>query len=429
MYESRRRTVDVSLGRQKIPVETKELLIGFLERPNISYCKPGRGDTVYCGENEIYKCKHYLLWTFKELVELYNADRDDGSDEISYYFLRSTVEAKKHIFKVSDTAEDYFPCEKCENLELLISIRRSIRKENKDLAKLIPINPETFITQLVWSAKNFKCCNEECFECPEKAAINLIKCVLKTLPEVIFAKLVVVDGHNKIAELSDSGENIAELLQYMIPSSLKLHIHNFFCQHSESKYLKSQLGEEEVICSVDFSKNYENKQKHDIQSPHFGHEAFTLFTAACYYKPTWKENEKVDASGLVAHSVVIVSNETIHERNIAFSWNMKLLDYLKSINLSLKRVYFWSDGYVSQFRSKYMFRSLSFYPSWLKIFWDYGEAHHFKGLHDGISGTIKRKVYQHVSSGKVITDAKQIHWQIWDCSFKSWWCYLHPWHA
>ena len=86
VYESGRRTVDVNLGRQKIPVKTKELLIGFLERPNISYCKPGRGDTVYCGKNEIYKCKNYLLWTFKELVELYNSDRDDGSDEISYYF-------------------------------------------------------------------------------------------------------------------------------------------------------------------------------------------------------------------------------------------------------------------------------------------------------------------------------------------------------
>ena len=68
-----------------------------------------------------------------------------------------------------------------------------------------------------------------------------------------------MDGHNKKVELSDSGENIAELLQYMIPSSLKLHIYNFFRQHSELKYLKSQLGEEEVICTVDFSKNCENK--------------------------------------------------------------------------------------------------------------------------------------------------------------------------
>ena len=82
------------------------------------------------------------------------------------------------------------------------------------------------------------------------------------------------------------------------------------------KYLKSleKLGEEEVICSVDFSKNYETKQKHEIQSAYFGHEAFTLFTAACYYKPTGKENEKIDALGLVVHSVVIVS--TLMKRSI-----------------------------------------------------------------------------------------------------------------
>ena len=108
MSESGTTIVDVNLGRPKIPVQSKELLIAFLERPDISYCKPGWGDTVYCGKNEmgdkIYKSKLYLLRTFKELVELYNADCDDGSDEISYYFLRSTVEAEKHIFKVSDTA-------------------------------------------------------------------------------------------------------------------------------------------------------------------------------------------------------------------------------------------------------------------------------------------------------------------------------------
>ena len=40
MYESGR-SVDVNLGRPKIPVKTKELLIAFLERPDILYCKPG----------------------------------------------------------------------------------------------------------------------------------------------------------------------------------------------------------------------------------------------------------------------------------------------------------------------------------------------------------------------------------------------------
>ena len=30
------------------------------------------------------------------------------------------------------------------------------------------------------------------------------------------------------------------------------------------------------------------------------------------------------------------------------------------------------------------------------------EAHHFKGPHDGIGGTVKRKVYQDVTSSRVV---------------------------
>ena len=37
-----------------------------------------------------------------------------------------------------------------------------------------------------------------------------------------------------------------------------------------------------VILSVDFSRNYDNKQLHEIQSAYFGHKCFTIFAAACY---------------------------------------------------------------------------------------------------------------------------------------------------
>ena len=40
-------------------------------------------------------------------------------------------------------------------------------KRTKDLAKSILINPETFTAQLVCSAENFKCCNEERLECTQ----------------------------------------------------------------------------------------------------------------------------------------------------------------------------------------------------------------------------------------------------------------------
>ena len=52
--------------------------------------------------------------------------------------------------------------------------------------------------------------------------------------------------------------------------------------------------------------------------------------------------------------------------------------------------------------------SFSFHPEDITLTWSYGEAHHFKGPHDEISETIKRKVYLKVLSAKVVIEnAKQ----------------------
>ena len=48
--------------------------------------------------------------------------------------------------------------------------------------------------------------------------------------------------------------------------------------------MKKSFKNEEAILNVDFCHNYENKRRHKIQSAYFGHEAFIVFTAACYIK-------------------------------------------------------------------------------------------------------------------------------------------------
>ena len=136
-----------------------------------------------------------------------------------------------------------------------------------------------------------------------------------------------------------------------------------------------------------------NKQCHEIQSAYFGHKAFALFTAACYVKghtdKALKSTTDKD-TGLVVLSVVITSNQTIHERNIAFSCNGMLIDFIRDILPGLlKKVHFWSDGCCSQFRSQYVSRLLCHFPPDFKITWNYGETHHFKGPHDGIGGSVK----------------------------------------
>ena len=85
---------------------------------------------------------------------------------------------------------------------------------------------------------------------------------------------------------------------------------------------------------------------------------------------------------------------------------MKLLEIVRQHIPSLKKAYFWSDGCIAKFHFRLIFRSMN-YPNDLELNWDYSEAHHFKGPHDGIGGTVKRKVYHDVTASKVIIrDAK-----------------------
>ena len=113
-------------------------------------------------------------------------------------------------------------------------------------------------------------------------------------------------------------------------------------------------------------------------------------------------NQILIKTGLTVIPVVIVSNQTVHERNIAFSCNVLLIDFIKNHFPRVEKVHFWSDGCSSQFRLQYVFRSFSYFPRNLELTWNYGEAHHFKGLHDGIGGAIKRKVFSDVTTQKVV---------------------------
>ena len=53
----------------------------------------------------------------------------------------------------------------------------------------------------------------------------------------------------------------------------------------------------------------------------------------------------------------------------------------------------------------YVFQLLCHFPPDLEITWSYDEAQHFKGPHDGIGGSVKRKVYSDVKSQKVANES------------------------
>ena len=131
VFCSARKKISLELECPVISAEFKERVIHFLERPDISYCKPRRADTVYCDKNDrgakIYKSKHSLLWTIQNMVELFNIE--NLLEKVLYYVVQKIINNEKHLFKVGESKDDDCRCEKCDNVELLLSgIKQSLKK-------------------------------------------------------------------------------------------------------------------------------------------------------------------------------------------------------------------------------------------------------------------------------------------------------------
>ena len=108
VFCSARKKISLALGHPVISTEFKGRVIQFLERPDTSYCKPGRADAVYCGKNnggdKIYKSKHYLLWTIQDMVELFNIE--NPLQKVAYYVVQQIIKNEKHLFKIGESKDD-----------------------------------------------------------------------------------------------------------------------------------------------------------------------------------------------------------------------------------------------------------------------------------------------------------------------------------
>ena len=111
----------------------------------------------------------------------------------------------------------------------------------------------------------------------------------------------------------------------------------------------------------------------------------------------------IPTSTCICYLLLLFPTKLITKETYAYSCNNQLINYVLERLQTINTIFFWSDDWFSsQFRSSYVLYSLLSYPADVKLSLDYGEAHHFKGPHDG-----KRKVYQDVTSLPiVITNAK-----------------------
>ena len=273
---------------------------------------------------KIYKKRYYLLWTLREIQGVIN---DENDVKVSYHSVRQLVVDTKNILTSEKMNEDDCRCEKCENVELMLKSFKNVLLKNKMniLASKVKMDTESFINTIVCSIKNYQCCIDECSNCKENEELNEIISTIQSFDEVVYTQWVRQKNLKK-----EYAGTVLKQWTYsltLVGGSLKYVCITFVDNLVSLKYLKNNLKPNEVILSVDFSRNYENKQLHEIQSAYFGHEAFTIFTCACYHVPCKEDNNKIRLETI---PIAIISNETVHERNIAFHCNQKLLQIVSN---------------------------------------------------------------------------------------------------
>lgn len=177
------------------------------------------------------------------------------------------------------------------------------------------------------------------------------------------------------------------------------HERNIVHQHQTIKTKKESLTESEALIHVDFSENYLTKYAEEVQSFHFGgsRQQISMHTVVVYTKDVEQE--------LKSQCYCTLSQNLSHSPPAIWAHLQPILDCLPT---TITTLHFLSDGPVTQYRNKMMFKVLAtmledFYSNLQNFTWNFHEAGHGKGAPDGVGATCKRTADRLVASGTDIS--------------------------
>ena len=85
------------------------------------------------------------------------------------------------------------------------------------------------------------------------------------MPEVRLKQWKRIDGKIRKIETNETGHEVVTLLRNKIEKNQCLvHVYNIFRQFKELKELKNNLKSDEAVVTVDFARNYDNKQASEV---------------------------------------------------------------------------------------------------------------------------------------------------------------------
>ena len=156
-------------------------------------------------------------------------------------------------------------------------------------------------------------------------------------------------------------------------AELKKHIYAKRKQHGYFNSTKDNLKVGKILMSINYSKNYVNKEQQKTQCTHFGQNDFSVFAACCYFR--------LSNGDLVNENMAVIWEASNHSTIASHTFFVKIM-LLMEMQLYLEK------------RSPSTYGVMSvLHKMQLVVEWCYRKRHHGKGAMDSVRVVMKNRVY------------------------------------
>lgn len=168
-----------------------------------------------------------------------------------------------------------------------------------------------------------------------------------------------------------------------------MKVHSFIARKQSEfiKNKKSNLLENEVVVTWDFSENYAYAVQEASQGFHFNNDQCTVFPCIFYYKC---------GSEIVHKSCIFISESKKHNTSAVFTIQSQLIPFIKKTVPKLRRIIYISDGAKQHFKNRFQICNLKNHKKDFEVNaeWHFSATAHGKCACDGLGACFKREAYR-----------------------------------
>lgn len=353
-----------------------EEVINFYLNDDISRIMPGQSNVISVRQPNGEKCLKPKRLILGNLREIYNIYKEEGHTHIGFSTF-AKLRPKQCIIAGSSGTHSVCVCTYHQNPALMIG---SLGKKELNVSNMIKI--------AVCSVDSSNCMLGYCRDCSGKKGISdylYSMDEVQTIDSVTYRKWTSTDR----STLECHSSSIDDFVEVLSDSIVKLTKHHYITK-AQSKYLKSlkeDIPNDEVIILGDFSENYTFVVQDAAQGFHWVNDQATIHPFVLYYKDNGKLHHK---------SYCFISDYLTHNTTVVYCFQEILIKELKETMSFIKKIYYFSDGCIGQYKNRKHFCNITHHEIdfGIKAEWNYFATSHGKNACDGVGGIVKRAAYK-----------------------------------